>query len=178
MTKSTSLQAEKSDDTPKKKSEKPAAGKVVKLKADAPAKKAEEKTAETPVISIAPVTGKCLCFENKKDAEDGYVSVERELVSRDKFYYYQGTKGAIIYVKVGNSNEQEADVFCTIAKVKGQMTDLKDGAETKAWSKIAELGLVAAVKKNLTAATIAMSYALAEVGAIQADIDYIYDKVA
>lgn len=146
-----------------------------KPKAEKPAK---PTAAPTPVISIAPKPVKGICYEVKKDAEFGAVGVEREVSQRGNFHYYQGTKGAIVYVKVGYDTESETDIFCAIAKVQGQLSDLADGAETKKWDKIAEKGIVASVKSGALTPTFAMSSALAAAGATQADVDYVFDKVA
>lgn len=146
-----------------------------KPKAEKPAK---PTAAPTPVISIAPKPVKGICYEVKKDAEFGAVGVEREVSQRGNFHYYQGSKGAIVYVKVGYDTESETDIFCAIAKVQGQLSDLADGEETQKWDKIAEKGIVASVKSGALTPTFAMSSALAAAGATQADVDYVFDKVA
>jgi len=155
--KKTAAKSEKDENKGEKKASKPTA----------------KPTAKATVVSIAKTIEGAHCYEPSKN-EDGFEVKERTLVQHGDYYVLQSDKGAFIYVKGGVDAEFDYDVYALITKVKGDAS--KSDAQS-AWTEIAKLGIVEAVKADKLVATVALMNAVARFGTDE-DIDVIYDKIA
>lgn len=134
-----------------------------------------EKPKAAPVAA-KPKTIKMDCYDPSKDAADGYVMTERELVKRSEFYVCQGAKGAIIYACIGSDTDTMHKVAVQIAKVKGDITNAIV-PESKAWDEICKMGVVNAVADGKLKANMGQVYGYVNTGDQDA-VDALWAKCA
>lgn len=152
---------------------------VVEPKTEAPKAEAKPKPKAKPAAKAEPTLKSPLCFDTCKENPFYKTTVREGLKFRNGYWYYQGAKGAILYMDLGMDASGEHSVLAAFAKVKGDITATIT-AECNLAADVAKNGLLESIEAGKVKATDAIMNAYAEIadGDLgQRGIDICYEKL-